>query len=83
MLERIVMTLPDERYRALRCGHQMLLDLLNQKVTPKVPKYIRQRALSILRHYPDSYHFTKIVEKMPEDYAVSSQFVRLSDEDKN
>ena len=74
------MTLPDERYRALRCGHQMLLDLLNPKVTPKVPKYIRQRAASILRHYPDSYHFTKIVEKMPEDYAVSSQFVRLSDE---
>ena len=77
------MTLPDERYRALRCGHQMLLDLLNPKVTPKVPKYIRQRALSILRHYPNSYDFTKIVEKMPEDYAVSSQFVRLSDEDKN
>ena len=74
------MTLPDERYRALRCGHQMLLDLLNPKVTPKVPKYIRQRAASILRHYPDSYHFTKIVEKMPEDYAISSQFVRLSDE---
>ena len=74
------MTLPDERYRALRCGHQMLLDLLNPKVTPKVPKYIRQRAASILKHYPDSYHFTKIVEKMPEDYAISSQFVRLSDE---
>ena len=79
----MIMTLPDERYRALRCGHQMLLDLLNPKVTPKVPKYIRQRALSILRHYPDSYHFTKIVEKMPEDYAVSSQCVRLSDADKN
>jgi hypothetical protein len=77
------MTLPDERYRALRCGQQLLLDLLNPKVTPKVPKYIRQRASSILRHYPNSYHFTKIVEKMPEDYAVSSQFVRLSDEDKN
>jgi len=75
------MTLPDERYRALRCGHQMLLDLLNPKVTPKVPKYIRQRALSILKHHPNSYDFTKIVEKIPEDYAVSSQFVRLSDEE--
>ena len=73
------MTLPDERYRALRCGHQLLLDLLNSKVTPKVPKYIRQRAANILRHYPDSYHFTKIVEKIPEDFAVSNQFVRLSD----
>ena len=77
------MTLPDERYRALRCGHQMLLDLLNPKVTPKVPKYIRQRALSILRHYPNSYDFTKIVEKMPEDYAVRSQFLREPDEEQS
>jgi hypothetical protein len=79
----ITVTLPDERYRALRCGHQMLLDLLNPKVTPKVPKYIRQRALSILRHYPSSYHFTQIVEKMPEDFAVSNQFVKVSDENGN
>ena len=77
------MTLPDERYRALRCGHQMLLDLLNPKVTPKVPKYIRQRALSVLRHYPSSYHFEKIVDKMPEDFAVANQFVRLSDEEQS
>ena len=75
------MTLPDERYRAMRCGHQMLLDLLNPKVTPKVPKYIRHRALGILRHYPNSYHFTKIVEKMPEDFSINSSFVRLSDEE--
>ena len=75
------MTLPDERYRALRCGHQMLLDLLDPKITPKVPKHIRQRALSILRRYPSSYHFTKIVDKMPEDFAVYNQFVRLSDEE--
>ena len=77
------MTLPDERYRALRCGYQMLLDLLNPKVTPKVPKYIRQRAGSILRHYPDSYHFTQIVEKMPEDFAVSNLFVKVTNENEN
>ena len=73
------MTLPDERYRALRCGQQMLMDLLDPKITPKVPKHIRKRALDILRHYPSSYHFTKIVEKMPEDFSVNSSFVRLSD----
>ena len=77
------MTLPDERYRALRCGHQMLLDLLNPKVTPKVPKYIRQRALSVLRHYPSSYHFEKIVENLPEDFSINSRFMRLSDEEKS
>jgi hypothetical protein len=61
----------------------MLLDLLNPKITPKVPKYIRQRASSILRHYPDSHHFTKIVERLPEDFSVTNQFVRLTDENKN
>ena len=77
------MTLPDERYRALRCGHQMLLDLLNPKVTPKVPKYIRQRALSVLRHYPSSYHFEKIVENLPEDFSVNSPFVKVTNENAN
>jgi len=79
----MIMTLPDERYRALRCGHQMLLDLLDPKITPKVPKYIRQRAYGVLRHYPSSYDFTKIVERLPEDYAVSSQFVKVTNENEN
>ncbi len=77
------MTLPDERYRSLRCGHQLLLDLLNPKVTPKVPKYIRQRALGILRHYPDPYHFTKIVERLPEDFSVNSPFVKVTNDNTN
>ena len=79
----IIVTLPDERYRALRCGQQLLLDLLNPKVTPKVPKYIRERSASILRHYPDSYHFTRIVEKLPEDFAVNSPFVKVINETGN
>ena len=79
----ITVTLPDERYRALRCGEQLLLDLLNPKVTPKVPKYIRQRALSVLRHYPSSYHFEKIVETMPEEFAVNSLFVKVTNENEN
>jgi hypothetical protein len=61
----------------------MLLDLLNPKVTPKVPKYIRQRALGILRHYPDPYHFTKIVERLPEDFSVNSPFVKVTNDNTN
>jgi hypothetical protein len=76
-------TLPDERYRALRCGEQLLLDLLNPKVTPRVPKYIRQRALGVLRHYPSSYHFEKIVENLSEDFAVNSLFVKVTNESEN
>jgi hypothetical protein len=44
-----------------------------------VPKYIRQRAAIILRHYPDSYHFEMIVEKMPEDFATRSQFLAIAE----
>ena len=62
----ITVTLPDERYRALLSGKQFLLDLLDPKVTPKVPKYIRHRAGSVLRHYPDDYHFDLISEKVPD-----------------
>ena len=79
----ITVTLPDERYRALRCGEQLLLDLLNPKVTPKVPKYIRQRALAVLRHYPSSYQFTKMLETMPEEFTINNVFVKMSDENEN
>lgn len=77
------MTLPDERYRALRCGEQLLLDLLNPRVTPRVPKYIRKRALGVLRHYPSSYHFEKIVETMPEVFAFNNVLVKVTNENEN
>jgi hypothetical protein len=74
------MTLPDERYRALRCGHQMLLDLLNPKVTPKVPKYIRSKAASILRHYPNGYEFDLIAESLPKHFSKSNPFLNVTEQ---
>jgi len=64
------MTLPDERYRALKCGKQLLEDLLDSKKTPRVPKAIRSRVLWILRHYPDDYHFELVAEKIPEWFST-------------
>lgn len=46
------MTLPDERYFAVVSAESLLLDLLDPKQTPRVPKSIRQRARSVLRHFP-------------------------------
>ena len=60
------MTLPDERYRAILYTQQFLLDLCNPKATPKVPGSIRDKARSLLRHYPSSYDMDKISEKAPE-----------------
>jgi len=49
------MTLPDERYRAVRRAEQFLKDLCDSSKTPRVPKAIRGQASSILRHYPGSW----------------------------
>ena len=46
------MTLPDERTRAVHAAREFLLDLLDPKKTPRVPRDIRLRAHSVLRHYP-------------------------------
>lgn len=71
------MTLPDERYRAMKCGHQFLLGLLDPKKTPKVPKSIRMQAASILRHYPSDYHFEMIAEALPKEFSKNNSFLTL------
>lgn len=46
------MTLPHEEYMSLLNTKQFLLDLLDPQKTPKVPKKIRLKARSCLKHYP-------------------------------
>lgn len=60
------MTMPDERTRAIRYAHNFLRDLLYKDVTPRVPKEIRERARSILKHYPWPMYVDMLVEKAPE-----------------
>ena len=64
------MTLPDERYRSLVQTKKFLIELLSPHMTPRVPKIVRQRAHSLLRHWPDDYHLEVITEKIPEHFAV-------------
>jgi hypothetical protein len=60
------MTLPDERYRAILMAEQLLKDLCDNRKTPRVPKIIRQRASSCLRHYPSEYHLDRISSRSPD-----------------
>jgi len=46
------MTLPSEELRALHQTEDFLDALINPRLTKKVPRQIRKRALSCLRHYP-------------------------------
>lgn len=49
------MTLPDERYRAVLAAEKFLEDLMDSSKTPRVPRAIRDRARSVLRHYPSKW----------------------------
>jgi hypothetical protein len=60
------MTLPDERYRALKWAEQFLQDLQDPSKTPRVPKAVRQQARSVLRHYPGEYYLKEIARRAPD-----------------
>lgn len=60
------MTLPDERYRAVKMAEQLLKDLCDSSITPRVPKIIRQRASGCLRHYPGTWDLQRAAEAAPD-----------------
>lgn len=60
------MTLPDERYRSMIWADRLLKDLCDPSKTPRVPREIRQRASSVLRHWPDLYYIDRMADHCPE-----------------
>ena len=69
------MTLPDERYRAVKMAEQLLKDLCDSSVTPRVPKIIRQRASGCLRHYPSSWDMKRASESAPDVFQEQMESV--------
>jgi hypothetical protein len=60
------MTLPDERYRAIRHTRQFLIDLQDRTIYPRVPRAVRAEAYRLLRHYPGDYDLERLSEKSPD-----------------
>ena len=60
-----IMTIPSERYASVIATQEFLRDLSDPKITPKVPRWIRERAFDLLRHYPGEYYMNQAAEKMP------------------
>jgi len=60
------MTLPDERYRALKQGKKLLEELCDPGKTPRVPSIVRERARGALRHYPSEYELDKMADTCPD-----------------
>lgn len=56
------MTIPYERYNSIINTEKFLLDLIDNKTTPRIPKAIRLRALSLLKHYPTKFDMDCVSE---------------------
>jgi hypothetical protein len=59
------MTLPDERYRAVKHTEQFLRRLAAGDI-PRVPKAVRDEARALLRHYPNQWDIDRLAEKSPD-----------------
>ena len=57
------MTLPTERTNAVLRTERFLIDLLDPKKTPRVPKAVRQEAGRLLKHYPTQYDMEYMEER--------------------
>ena len=61
------MTLPDERYRAVKWAEGFLKRLAGGDIDiPRVPKAVRDEARSILRHYPSDWDMNRAAAAAPE-----------------
>lgn len=59
------LTLPDERYRAVRNTAEFLQRLAGGQYA-RVPKAVRGEALALLRHYPTDYDLRSAARTSPE-----------------
>ena len=57
------MTVPVERTRAVIRTQKFLFDLLDPKVTPRVPLSVRKEARNLLRHYPTEFEMNMIADR--------------------
>ena len=82
------MTLPDERYRAVRWAREFMYELMDPKKTPGVPKKTRDTARSVLRHYPNDWDMQRAADSAPEVFqeqmeAVTRLFKQYEDKKNN
>ena len=57
------MTVPIERTNAVVNTEMFLMQLIDPKQTPRIPKEVRKQAASLLRHYPSKFYMQMIAER--------------------
>jgi hypothetical protein len=60
------MTMPIERFYAMKNAQLFLRDLMDPKKTPRVPKTIRTEAYRCLKHFPTEYHMEEAQRIAPQ-----------------
>lgn len=60
------MTKSNDRYRALKQGKKLLEELCDPGKTPRVPSIVRDKARSILKHFPNDLELDSIAENSPD-----------------
>ena len=71
------MSTREEEIRSLESCRQFMYDLLDPKKTPKVPKYIRERAHRVVKHYP--LVISVFVDKYNHDTNIPTTSVKEQD----
>lgn len=61
------MTVPVERTNAVLWTHDFLVELIDPKATPRVPKSIRDQARRLLRHYPSPFEMDVIAKREDDE----------------
>ena len=72
------MTLPCERYNAIKRTEDFLKDLMDPKKTPRVPKEIRKQAYYCLRHYPRKFDLDYLATECPDVLSTVDPVDKLS-----
>ena len=62
------MTTPHERTLAVFRTREFLRALADPKAIPRVPLRVRQRALSLLKHLPDSAALSRAADACPDAF---------------
>lgn len=66
------MTLPDERYRAIREAEVLLLELARPGDLPRKTE-LRRRIRYVLRHYPSRGELHRLARRCPDILAIAHE----------
>ncbi len=66
------MTMPDERSRAVIMTREFLLSLMHGDIK-RVPKEVKGRARSLLRHYPSKFYIDQAAKTSPSVFGETDE----------